>query len=323
MWTDFTNNNFKLINNNNISINKLFINKIKEIRHQINKLPNVNYNINIIKIPSTKIIELQSSQWVSDELNYEELDYEINISWLNNNIYLKTTKDKFKSFEIRLPIFLKIITYIQNNSNINITLYLILSSLKKYIEPNKIISPKHINSGYTHTINKEIFIWREEEFEKVTFHELIHLFDQDHRHEIVNLDVDINGPESFYEAITDFKAIIYNIIYLALVTRRKIEIILKYEVLFIHNQAKMILFNLNNCKNNNTIIQNSPAYSYFILKYFIFEYFINEFNNKIFNFIFFKNKNYNKLIYLINKYKINNLLFIDFKSGRMTLFELK
>jgi len=322
MWTDFTSNNFKLINDN-ININKLFINKIKEIRHQINNLPNVDYTINIIKIPSQKIIELQSSPWVSSDLSYENLDYEINISWLNNNIYLKTTKNKFKKFKTRLPIFLKLVTYIQSKSKININLYLILSSLKKYIEPNKIISPKHINSGYTHTVNKEIFIWREEEFEKVTFHELIHLFDQDHRHEIVDLNIDINGPESFYEAITDFKAIIYNIIYLALISRRKIEIILKYELLFIHNQAKMILYNLNNCKNNNIIIQKSPAYSYFILKYYIFKYFTNIFDNKIFDDIFFENKNYNKLIYLIKKYKLNDLNYVDFKSGRMTLFELK
>jgi hypothetical protein len=322
MWTEFTNKNFKLLKNK-IIINKLFINKVKEIRHQINNTQNVNYTINLIKIPTEKIIDLQSSEWVSTDLNYDNLTYEINISWMSNNIYLKTTKNKFLEIKNRLPTFLKLINYIQNKSNCNINLYLVLSPLKKYIETNKIISPKHINSGYTHTVDKEIFIWREEEFEKVTFHELIHLFDKDHRHEIVDLDININGPESYYEAITDFKAIIYNVIYLSLVTRRKIETILNYEILFIHNLAKMILANLNNCKNNNIIIQKSPAYSYFVLKYFIFKYFINRFNNKIFDDIFFQNKNYDRLIDLIKNYKLYELVYIDFKSGRMTLFELK
>jgi hypothetical protein len=322
MWTEFTNKNFKLLKNK-IIINKLFINKVKEIRHQINNTQNVNYTINLIKIPTEKIIDLQSSEWVSTDLNYDNLTYEINISWMSNNIYLKTTKKKFLEINNRLPTFLKLINYIQNKSNCNINLYLVLSPLKKYIETNKIISPKHINSGYTHTVDKEIFIWREEEFEKVTFHELIHLFDKDHRHEIVDLDININGPESYYEAITDFKAIIYNVIYLSLITRRKIETILNYEILFIHNQAKMILANLNNCKNNDIIIQKSPAYSYFVLKYFIFKYFINRFNNKIFDNIFFENKNYDRLIDLIKNYKLDKLEYIDFKSGRMTLFELK
>ena len=322
MWSEFTTNNFKF-NNNNIIINEDFINKIKKIRNNIIKLPNIDYKINEIIISNNKLKQLLNSPWVSQDLNYNDLIYEINISWDNNNLYIKTTKEKFIKFKRRLPIFLKIINYIKGSNNININIYLILSNLTKYLEIDKIISPKHINSGYTNIITNDVLIWREEEFEKVTFHELIHLFLKDHRHEDIELSVEIDGPESFYEAITDFKGIIFNIIYISLVTHKKLSSILKYELGFIYNQAKQINYYLNNCKTDNIIIQHSPAYSYYILKYFIFSYFSDKyFNEKLFDDIFFKDKYYDKLIELIKNYKITDNNFIDFKSARMTLFEL-
>jgi hypothetical protein len=322
MWSEFTINNFKF-NNNNILINEQFINKIKQIRHEINKLPNVDYTINKTIISTDKIKELLDSPWVSPDLYYDNLTYDVNVSWGNNNLYIKTTKEKFIKFKKRLPTFLKIINFIKLNNSTDINIYLILSYLTKYLEIDKIISPKHINSGYTNTITNDIFIWREEEFEKVTFHELMHLFLHDHRDENIKLPVQIDGPESFYEAITDFKAIIFNIIYISLLTKIKISLILKYELEFIYNQAKKINYYLNNCKEDNIIIQNSPAYSYYILKYFIFTYFSENENDTLFNNIFFKNKNYNKLIKLIKDYKIKDNNFINFNSARMTLFELK
>jgi len=320
MWSEFTINNFKF-NNNNILINEQFINKIKQIRYIINKLPNVDYTINKTIISTDKIKELLDSPWVSPDLYYDNLTYDVNVSWGNNNLYIKTTKEKFIKFKKRLPTFLKIINFIKLNNSTDINIYLILSNLTKYLEIDKIISPKHINSGYTNTITNDIFICREEEFKKVTFHELMHLFLHDHRNENIKLPVQIDGPESFYEAITDFKAIIFNIIYISLLTKIKISLILKYELEFIYNQAKKINYYLNNCKEDNIIIQNSPAYSYYILKYFIFNYFSENENDTLFNNIFFKNKNYNKLIKLIKDYKINDNNFINFNSARMTLFE--
>lgn len=322
MWSEFTINNFKF-NNNNTLINEDFINKIKKIRNDINKLPNIDYKIKIITISDNKLQKLISSPWVSPDLIYDDLIYEVNIHWNDNNLYMKTTKDKFNKFKKRLPIFLKIIDFIKGTNTININIYLLLSKLTKYLEIDKVISPKHINSGYTNTVTNDILIWREEEFEKVTFHELIHLFSKDHRDENIELSIEINGPESFFEAITDFKGIIFNIIYISLLTRRKLSSLLKYELGFIYNQAKKINYYLNNCKEGTIILQHSPAYSYYILKYFIFSYFSDKyFNEKLFDNIFFKSKNYNKLIELIKNYKITDNNFINFNSARMTLFEL-
>lgn len=317
MWSDFTNNAFKRIKKK--KYNNSFINKIKCIRSDIKKIKDVEYKINIIKINNNIINNLKSSEWVSKKLSYDYLLYEINITWNNNNnnIYIKTTEEKFNNFKHRIPIFLKIINYI-NKDNDKINIYLILSNLKKYVNVDEIISPDHVNSGYCDVVNKYIFIWREEEFEKVCFHEIIHLINHDHRHEEIDLNTNIDGDESYYEAITDFKAIIYNLIYLSLITKIKLSLLFSYEYFFIKNQSYYI-YNVLKVSNK----QNTPAYSYFILKKNIFKYFNYEFNELLFNDIFFKNINYYVLINIIKDYINKDKQFIDFNSARMTLFELK
>ena len=316
MWSQFTNNNIQIIKIN--KLNKSFIKKIKIIRSEINNLEEVKFTYSTTKISNNIINILKSSPWVSKKLSYDYLQYEVNIKWNNNNIYIKTTKNKFNNFLIRLPVFLKILNFINRNNNDSINIYMILSDLKKNINPNEIISPDHINSGYTNLLTKIIFIWREEEFEKVCFHEVIHLLDQDHRNENINIKTNIDGPESFHEAITDFKAIIFNIIYLSLITRIKLKILFSFEYSFIKNQSNYI-YDILKIKNK----QNSPAYSYFVLKYFIFKYFNNlYFNEKLFNDIFYKNINYSLLINTIKNYDITNTNYIKINSARMTLFEL-
>ena len=315
MWTQFTNDNFHRIKIN--KFNKSFVNKIKFIRSEIKNMEDVKFTYSITKISNNMINTLKASPWVSKKLTYDNLYYEVKIEWNNNNIYIKTTEDKFNKFLIRLPIFLKILNYINKKNNEPITIYMILSDLKKTINQTEIIAPDHINSGYTNLSTKIIFIWREEEFEKVCFHEVIHLLDQDHRNENINIETNIDGPESFYEAVTDFKAIIFNIIYLSLITKIKLKILFSYEYSFIENQSNFI-HNILKIKNK----QYSPAYSYFVLKYFIFRYFNGlYFNEKLFNDIFYKNKNYSILINQI-KYDNFNIQYSDFNSARMTLLEL-
>lgn len=321
MLSQFTNLNLNIINNKYFVKNDIFINKIKLIRSEIIKNNDTEYiikeNCNFDYI----INKLSKSYWVSNKLKYDNLNYNVNIIWKNNNItnniYIKTTRTKFKYIKLRLHFFLKIINYIQNNNTTSINIYIVLSDLKKYINTDEIISPHHINTGYTDLNKKNIFIWREEEFEKVTFHELIHLFLKDHKDENILLNTKIKGPTSFFEAITDFKAIIYNIIYISIITNIKISKLIEYEYNFIYNQAKYVYFNL---KIHNK--QNTPAYSYFILKHFIFKYFINNFSDDIFNNIFYNNIKYNLLINLIKNYELDDYKFINFNSARMTLFEL-
>jgi len=317
MWSEFTKNNINKIKID--KFNKLFIKKIKSIRTEINNMKEVEYTYSVIQISNDLINILKSSPWVSNKLSYNNLLYDINIKWNNNNIYIKSTEDKINCFLNRLPIFLKILNYINKLYNDNIEIYLVLSNLKKKINTQQIISSKHINSGYTDLSTKKIFIWREEEFEKVCFHEVIHLLNKDHRHENIDLKINIEGPTSFYESITDFKAIIFNIIYLSLITKTKIKILFIFEYYFIKNQSSYI-YDILTIKNK----QKTPAYSYFILKYFIFKYFNSSyFNETLFNDIFYNDINYDILIDYIKDDTIIDTNYININSARMTLFELK
>ena len=318
MWSKFTELNFnklKSIKKNYISLNCLYFKKINEQLETIKLQPLItNYTIKKKKIDECKLIDLVSSPWVYKKLlnNINNLDSEYLINWNNNKIYIKCTQDKFIKIEKRFPYLLRVINFIKNNNKENVVIYLLLSTLKKKCDDHKIIKPKHINSGYTDNINKYIFIWREEEFEKVLFHELIHFYNYDHRKEIYkNLKY-----EYLFEAITDFKAINYNLIYLSLITDIKLQDLIDFEFSFIYNQAIMI----NNLINKNIKLV-SPAYSYYVLKYMLLKYIITqEFLEIEYNDLFTCNKNFNNII---NKFQeINETQYLDFNSCRMTFFEL-
>jgi hypothetical protein len=310
-WSDFCKKNFKKIKKYDIK-HDYIITSMKQIKNEIMN-QKIDPLIGPCTIPKSKIEKLRKSYWVDPDLVYDYLDYDIHIKLGDNNIYIKTTKIKFNKIVKRLKTFLNMIYYISNKSKNKFNLYLILTYNKKSID-DSIICPKHVNSGYTDKSTNDIFIWREEEFEKVTFHELIHLIDHDHSKENISMD------NSSFEAITDFKAIVYYIIYLSLVTNFRMRTLLKYEMFFIYNQAKYI--NNNLIKNN--MKEKSPVYSYFILKYKIFHYLSIYNNDNLFKEIFFDNKNYKKLIKLINEYNFDiDTTFIDFNSAKMIFFELE
>jgi len=206
-------------------------------------------------------------------------------------------------------------------------MYLILSPLKKKFDIdcdidsniNCVIGPKNINSGYTDFNENNIFIWREEEFEKVIFHELMHYMDLDNRHIKFNDNVlihNVNDFKSYFEAFTDFWGIIYHLIYVSLVTERSINSLLQIEFKFMENQANLInnFFKLNNWEHKKEIKQNSPAFTYFIIKYMIFEKVINSNDITLLD-------NPEKLILnvLLNKFKTKEFIKLP---PRMTLIQL-
>jgi hypothetical protein len=319
MWSNFTINNYSKLKNTKftlVDLNSLYYIEKQKI---LEKLKNINfpeYQISPYKIPLNKINKLISSKWVDSKVlnNLENLDAEYIIKWNKNKIIIKCTTKKFNNIKKRLHYLLKVIDFI-NIANINITIYLILTKLKKQINFNiNKIDAEHINSGYTDIHNKLIFIWREEEFEKVIFHELIHLLDLDHRHEIYS---EYNEFESLYETITDVKGISYNLIYLASITNHKLHKLISYEFSFIHNQAIMI----NNLINKN-IKLISPAFSYFVLKSMFLNYILSDnFLLDEYNNIFIYNKNFNNIIKKLKMTFSNN--YINYNSARMTFFELE
>ena len=302
---------------------------IKEEKIKIkNKLKKINYKILLYEIPKNKIEKLINTDWVYQEVinNLESLDTNYKITWYyktTHNIYLKCRKEKYIGFSKRINILLNIINYLYDLKKYKedkpINIYLLLTPLKKNFDIDIEIGPKNINSGYTDFKKYEIFIWREEEFEKVIFHELIHYLDLDNRDIIFDddgLPHQINDFKSYYEAITDFWGIFYHLIYVSLITNRSINSLLQIEFKFIENQANLMndFFNLDNWNYKKQINQKSPAFTYFIVKYLIFD----------------KILKYNDITLLNNPYKlIKNILSKKFKTNkfiklppRMTLIQL-
>jgi hypothetical protein len=319
MWSKFSLSNYnklKPIIKKYIDLDSLYFKQTYKNLLKIKSMNHIQYDIKNIKIKKDLLLELISSKWVYKNVinEIDNLDVEYLISWNNNKIYLKCTNNKFIKIVKRLPQLLRMIEFIKNGNKENIVIYLLLSNLEKKIDNNIKIKPKNINSGYTDIVNRYIFIWREEEFEKVLFHELVHFYDIDHRDEIYNIYLEY---ESLYESITDLKGITYNLIYLSLITNKKLDKLINYEFSFIHNQSIMI----NNLINNKVKLI-SPAFSYYVLKSMLINYITSKkFSLEEYNNLFISNKNFNVIITKLNK--IKEVDYINFDSCRMTFFELE
>jgi hypothetical protein len=302
------------INNEKKYIIKFMLNKIDIFIHKI-----YNYDLNKLKkLCYTKWVDTKN---VIKEINRLKNIYEI--KWNDNKIIINYDKIDDKLIT-KLYIIIYIIEYIKNkiNSKKKILIYLVLSNLEKKLfnidkSEIEIIGVKNINSGYTDHKNNLIFIWRYEEFEKVIFHEIIHYLKLDKLSDLNYKLFKINGPHSYFEAVTDFYGILYNTIFISILTNHNIKSLLEIELAFIRNQALFInnYFNLGKWNNIPNIIinQNSPAFSYYILKYILFEYSIkNNFDNIL---------NYDDIFKIGINQDINN--YIDCNSCRMSLLSLE
>jgi hypothetical protein len=327
LWSKFTNENIQQFSKYKYSLNNnnILLKYIKKEREQIlNIIRNKTFKINIKIIDKfNEIKDYVNSRFVDkknlmNEMNDLKVIYKI--SWNDNFIILIS----YNEFDLhnRMKMIVYIIEYlkVKTNNNKNMKIYLILSNLeKKFPVESKIMNVKNANSGYTDSSKDIIFIWRKEEFEKVIFHELIHFFNldkrEDHTHDIINTD----GPHLYFEALTDFKGIIYHLLYLSLMTRRRIKNLLEYELGFIRNQAMVLnkIWDLGNwTKTPNVLIQQkTAAFSYYILKYLMFEYFlINEIE---------ENMEYKVTLEKILKNGFTMGKYIEIESSRMTLLQLE
>ena len=298
------NNILKFIENNKIKIN-------------YNKNGSNTYNSKIMKYTNTFFVDTDN---VLNELKF--LNETIVIEWNTNKIIVKTNiVDDILIHKINIIIY--IIEYLGTCNYLEIIL--ILTDFKKYkpSTKNDIIGPKHVNSGYCQHSNskKTIYIWRYEEFEKVTFHEVIRALNLDKRDDITQ-SIIISEYHNYFEAITDFYAIIYHIIYLSLITKIKPKLLLEIELGFIRNQAlnvhNILKLNLNEFRLIK-INQGSNVFSYYIIKYLLFKYLLKINNIKT----YLKNIKLNDLLKNVMKNKFKNYLYNKIKSLRMTLFQLK
>ena len=327
-WNNFTKKYYNYFYLNKIIIKTdnaiLLYAKNEKIKIK-NFIKNNNYTIKIIKINNSinDIIIKHGNKFfvsfnkVKKQLN--NLNYNYLIEWNNNKIYIKSDNLNIHNRIKLLVYFIEYLKYISNN-NKNITIYLVLTNLKKIYNEDDIINVDNVNSGYTDNQKNIIFIWRYEECEKVLFHELIHFFDIDRKYEEINLNLNINNHHNYHEVITDYYGIIYHLVYLSLITNKSIKSLLEIELSFIKNQCMLInnYFNLKSWKGKlpKQIIQKTSAFSYYILKYMLFNYLIT--NNIILNNDINLTELFNKLVNI--GLKSENYLKIN--STRMTLFQL-
>jgi hypothetical protein len=291
-WSKFTNDNINIFSKYKYNLDKdnILLKYIKKEREQIlNIIRNKTFKINIKFIDKFNGIDDYINSRFVDRKNLmnemKDLKVIYKISW-NDNFIILISYNEVDLYN-RMKIIVYIIEYlkIKTNNNKNMKIYLILSRLeKKFPVESKIMGVKNANSGYTDSMKDIIFIWRKEEFEKVIFHELIHFFNLDKREEHIHDFINTDGPHLYFEALTDFKGIIYHLLYLSLITKRRIKDLLEYELGFIRNQAMILnrIWDLNDwIKTPDVLIQQkTAAFSYYILKYLMFEYFlINEFDD--------------------------------------------
>jgi len=274
---------------------------------------------------SKNIAKYAKTDWV-DSTNVmkelDNLDSTYLIEWSNIRIIIRGN-----GLLNRIKYIVYFIEYLKmkTNKKTKLDIYLILTGLEKqFPTDNSIVDITTANSGYTDFRENIIFIWRKEECEKVLFHELIHFYDMDHKFENVHLDLKATET-SYHEAITDFKGIYYHLIYLSIITNYPIKKLLEMEYMFIRNQAIQmnIYLGLGTWTNINSILikQNTPAFSYYILKYLLFMYSLSNDINE-----FISNDNYNALLHIVlemGKDEFKNIYnIIKGKSSRMSSLQL-
>jgi hypothetical protein len=144
----------------------------------------------------------------------------------------------------------------------------------------------------------------------------------DIRDDDINIKVNIDNHESYFEAYTDFIGIQYHLIYISLITNINIKLLLEIELQFMRNQATILNRHLHLGKvwNKEILIpikQLTPAFSYYILKYLLFEYSLYN------NIELFDNNDYNKIFNKIINIGFNdNQNIYNINSSRMTLLQL-
>jgi hypothetical protein len=264
-----------------INANGRFIMRHLNLLVQTNRIPSNLYNVEIDTNMMNEFVELELMEFIHNKLNYKHIH---TISY--NNLTIKLTiysKNKTLPKKMLEDIILRIIICglfksTHNNININVDIYLTPFKKKcEYSQGIDVIGPREINSGASIT-NTKLFIFRQEELNKVLVHELIHYLELD-LNEVPFLDcstyfnISSNNEIRLNEAYTEIMALMINTI----IFSDKVDVIkdilnkeLKYSM---YQSAKILsLFNFKNaheffkqCDCDN-FRQNTDIFSYFIVK---------------------------------------------------------
>lgn len=272
------------------SLNQHTFNKnlIKEEISNNKYLLDIFNNIYYPNNERSEIVEIFYNNFQSidiiQELESNDLNYlKINLDKINLKIYYYDILN-INDYINNIINIIYIIDNIAINYDIlinNYELFIFLGKNKKYLFNNKkIITPMNINSGST-LISTYVCLWREEEYEKVLIHELLHyigidyhLFNNDELNKKIKNIFNIDGINHINESYNESVAAIINMCYKSCKYNININEIYDIEMKFLIFQTNKIIkfFNGNNANDlyNIKISQTSSALSYIIFKTIIF-----------------------------------------------------
>lgn len=221
------------------------------------KFGSFNIIINYIK-KCCKIIKIHS--------NYSNIVFYL--------YYKKNTNSIFKLIKIykRLMILSEIY-----NINKELNFHLALCKFKRYMpQKNNIFDCIHFNGGFTNIRGNDIYIYRKCEYSKVILHEFLHHVNLINDSTITISNYDIHRIKTKFnislntvllpnEAIIEFWATIYNLIFISCEYNINFDLLFKKELEFSYNQFIKIL----NHNNNNLWYEKTNIFCYFILKYIL------------------------------------------------------
>ena len=315
---------------------ELEFNKSKEIEGLFYFLNKIKYKFKKIKYEKIKYFSL-NSKFISEKyikkaellqnsckyiyLINENLVLNINIHYNDENI------EKFIKEIINVISFMSSIS--KNDIN-ELTINYYLLEYKKEFLFNDYLDVEEVNSGFC--IGNVINIYRKEEIQKVTIHELIHAFNYDYRLDTNNIEQHYNNkyniisnPVNTFEGYVEFWAIIINSFLISKQKKKSLD----YFILFINieqhfsNYQYNIIIN-NYIKNNININQYTNILSYYIIK--------NELINNInyvlkyfsINNIDYIKTNNNSVISLLSKLNLKKKIYnkINTNTSKFSCLEL-
>lgn len=261
---------FYSINNNynNQQINDIIINK-KKINTMSHPFNNTDNSYICSKIKKTII-------------NKYIYQYNVNYEFVSLSLFYNNDKSIKKVKKYMIKLLKKILTVVSFTKINNINIYLCPTKYKKQLPKYpEIIGISHVNSGVAFMNTNQIYIWRDEELEKVLIHELIHVAKYDYNIYSNNIfssifcisDKRLAIHESYTEILTLFFniALFDNVDYIIFIQMLRLEIIhslVQTAKILKYYKYKSFRQLLKSSSNNCEILFNQKTHiiSYYIIK---------------------------------------------------------
>jgi hypothetical protein len=272
-----------------------------------------------------------SNKYLNYEFAYKYLEkcnhcYHITYKEINMYIIMRnkiTNKQKFQIFKNLYRVYLISKIYNISKWNSYIFNYYIIMNPQKRCMPSKkddLIDVKNINGGFTYINENDIYIIREEDYEKVIIHELLHhnilIHKTDWKKEnIKRLKEHFNIHNNMLlipnEAIIETFACVLNTIFYSIESGSSLQDNLKKDQVHSINLAKKIL----DKQEGNKWQEKTHSYCYIVFKTILYVYF-----NKFLK--IYKYNNDNEITDFLIKYShniYNKIKRIDDKRGNNKL----